>query len=579
MATFNLRLPPLRFSLAAMLIAMTVAAVGFGVWWRLPWQIDYLPQELSEHRQGLSPFGLLGCGTTGEDLTAVWTEEVPYELRQKLAPGYKLGKKPVHAKSGKCWVRRDWQKPWVLDGEVDVFNADGQRIMRARYRNGQLHGEFCSWFTDGKIRETGKYWNGQKDGVWDERKFMSGELISHAEYQRGQKCGVWKLWKIREFYEGGKIVRQEWSSDENDGPHQVMEFDEQEKLKETTYWRNHRTEKVGFERFRAGEYRNRIRHGDWERTTTFGNDALDAPKFAHRGNWTDDLASGEWVFERPAAEPRRLQFQKGELLTINGRPARDLLMQKYASLGEQNSSLSILLRFPDEIKFQNQSRAEALKEVLNHSAIVHLDRRLNWSEEKQQQFFAEKLPSDFYFAQLPGSACLCLILQDSGLAFDFRHHALWLTTPELAAEWKDETNTAPWFEVIVNARPTRYDPPRVVRSLFINEPDKTFTLEDDGMDPDMMRSELFESGWKEAWEKRQMIEFRKPLQCSQGIARRIDPNFDRSRKAVELLDPTAEDYRGRELDHVIAYECEVYDCRLKLRGDTLVFEPRQVSGE
>lgn len=568
MATFFLRLPRLRFSLGALLVMLTATAAGFGLWWRMPWQIDHLPKELSEHRAGESPFGLYGCGTTGEDLTAVWTEELPYELFSgDTANYYQREEKPVHAKSGKCWVRRDWHKPWVLDGATEVFNADGQRIIIAHYRSGKLHGEFCSWFTDGKVRETGKYWHGQMDGVWEERQFRTGKVIAHAEYKRGQKCGVWNLAGVQEVYEGGKIVRQSWPAKNAE---RVGEFDEQERLKQETYWWKEPRERYGIDRYLAEAPWGRTRHGDWERICPFDGDLPAEVKFTQRGSWTDGLPTGEWVYERPGVKPRRLQFRAGVLQTIDGAAANDLLMQKYAARGD--SELAAILRLPDHQDFAGQERQAALYDVLGYAPILHMDRRLGWSEEQLQRYFAERLPDDFRYSNLPGSACLCLLLHEAGLTIDLRHHALWLTTPQLAAEWRDETNTAPWFEKIVNARPTRYDPPQLEPSLF--EPGKMLTLEDDGMDPDMMRNIHFDD-WKEAWENRQVIEFRKPLECERGIARRIDPNFDRSRKLPELLERGIENFQRLKLDEMIAYECELHGRRLKLRGETLVFEARE----
>lgn len=548
--------PRLQFSLAALLLMLTVITVGFGAWWRMPWQIDYLPAELSEHRTGLSPFGQLHCGTTGEDLTTVWTERTPYEFSNYSKRGvWQQEKKPVHAQTGKCWVRRGWQKPWVLDGQAEVFDRDGNRIIQVHYRNGQLHGEFSCWFTDGKIRETGRCWRGVRDGVWEERQFMSGKVETRSKYNRGQKCGVWNISGIREFYEGGKIVRQEWPGDKTK---RVAEFDEQERLRQETYWHNQRTQRVGIDRFRAGEYRDRVRHGDWERVCTFDQQE-DAPRFLQRGSWTEGLPTGEWIYELPGRAPRRLQFRAGVLETIDGQPACDLLMQKYSLIG--NSELKAILRMPDDQFFPHQDRATALKEVLGYGPILHRDHRLPGSVERLQQYLAERLPDDFNYSQLPGGACLCLLLHEAGVTLDFRHDSLWLTTPQLAAEWQDETNTAPWFASIVNAKPT----------TFTNTDGK---VEDDGMDPQMMRMTLFESDWQEAWKKRQVIEFRKPLQCAQGVARRIDPNFDRSQQAVELLDRGADIYELRDLDRFVAYECELHRCRLKLRGETLVFEPQ-----
>lgn len=549
------RLPRLQFSLAALLLMLTVAAVGFGTWWRMPWQIDHLPEELTGRRPTVNAKWRLYCGT-GIDYAALWVESVPSDLRDR--PEAFNAEKPVYAMTGKCWVRRDWQKPWVLDGPVEVFDADGNRVIQAHYSSGQLHGDFCCWFTDGKIRETGKYWHGQKDGVWEERRFMSGTVETHSEYVRGQKCGVWNISGIREFYEGGKIVRQEWPGEKTE---RVAEFDEQERLKQETYWQNQRTERVGIDRFRAGEYRNRVRHGDWERVCTF-DDKQDAAKFLQRGNWTDDLPSGDWVYELPGREPRRLQFRAGVLEMIDGQPASDLLMQKYSLIGD-GSELAAILRMPDDRYFPNQDRATVLKDVLGYGPILHRDHRLPGSLERLQQYFAEQLTGDFNYSQLSGGACICLLLHEAGLAIDLRHHSLWLTTPQLATEWRDETNTAPWFACIVNAKPL----------TFTNADGK---VEDDGMDSDLMRMTLFDSDWEEAWKNRQVIEFRQPLRCAQGVARRIDPNFDRSQRAVELLDRGVDIYELRDLDQFIAYECELHRCRLKLRGETLVFEPRPV---
>lgn len=109
------RLPRLQFSLAALFLMLTVAAVGFGTWWRMPWQIAHLPEELTGRRPTENPKGMLYCGT-GIDYAALWVERVPRDLRDR--PDAFNAEKPVYAMTGKCWVRRDWQKPWVLDGRA-----------------------------------------------------------------------------------------------------------------------------------------------------------------------------------------------------------------------------------------------------------------------------------------------------------------------------------------------------------------------------------------------------------------------------------------------------------------------------
>lgn len=180
-----------RFSLAAAFVTLTLCAVGLWYWYRLPFQVE---------RRGLS-----------ESFT------VEYGTRRSRGP-MPQGQACVRSTA---WMRRGWNSEPILHGERLSYGEGDLLIGRDHWRDGVLHGDWRRWYSDGHLREEGRFWLGRKDGVWkayrQDDKFSGNppryryhEVIS--TWNRGQPAGVWeyrdaddKLIQRLEFKDG-KLV-------------------------------------------------------------------------------------------------------------------------------------------------------------------------------------------------------------------------------------------------------------------------------------------------------------------------------------------------------------------------------------
>jgi len=66
--------------------------------------------------------------------------------------------------------------------------------------NGEMHGEYLSYYRNGHIREKGHFKFGQKHSEWL-CYYLDGELKSRYSWFDGKKHGEW-IW----YYESGKIM-------------------------------------------------------------------------------------------------------------------------------------------------------------------------------------------------------------------------------------------------------------------------------------------------------------------------------------------------------------------------------------
>jgi antitoxin component YwqK of YwqJK toxin-antitoxin module len=67
------------------------------------------------------------------------------------------------------------------------------------FREGLLHGDFTSWYPDGRIRETGVYLNGLREGLWV--VYSTERIKSVGTYRHGKRNGEW-----RNYDPGGKLL-------------------------------------------------------------------------------------------------------------------------------------------------------------------------------------------------------------------------------------------------------------------------------------------------------------------------------------------------------------------------------------
>lgn len=67
--------------------------------------------------------------------------------------------------------------------------------LKATYsiEKGELNGEVVYFHSNGQVEERGNYWNGSKDGLWEQWN-STGVKTGEAQYHKGQKDGVWTVW-------------------------------------------------------------------------------------------------------------------------------------------------------------------------------------------------------------------------------------------------------------------------------------------------------------------------------------------------------------------------------------------------
>lgn len=533
-----------RFSLRGFLVVITLASIGFITWWRWPVLLERLPTELGpELPKG--PY----CAT-GWDPTALWSEE----WRHEDDPRKRVLGNGVHAATGKCWGRRDWQQGWILDGPAELFTKDKQRIIRAEFASGQLHGPFCSWYTDGKVRETGAYHRGAKHGVWKLFDHQRGE--TRTEFDRGKKTGLWDLGSERLHYRDDELVKREHRSNLTGYDWQTSELDADGKVRHVEYWNADRTQQVGVEHYSGGK-----RHGDWHRVRPAGERAV-----THRGRWTNGLPNGEWVFERESGPPRRFEFQKGALVKVDGTPRHDWLMQRAAldvvAVQKLQNSLELIENYPDQFFAGNErTRQELLEHIPFYNRLpLCVDPRLELTQEQLDSLLQEKLPTDFDFVDLPETAAMCLAFHDAGLCFDYRLGIIWLTSPEFAEKWRDETGASDWFQAI--ASDEKHE---------VVEQGQMFVVEE----RDLRRVKHFGSSSRNEWEDDRFLQLEVPFETKAGIVRQLDGQLATGTPVAFPPTVREDSLHFLEIDERIPIECELYRCRLLLRGDTLVMEPQK----
>lgn len=89
----------------------------------------------------------------------------------------------------------------VLDGERQVFYANGQVAEKANYSQGMLDG-LSTWYSEhGVLIKELRYVDNQLEG--DTKVYNGkGELIIEGQYKKGQKSGIWN------YFEAGNLTEQ-----------------------------------------------------------------------------------------------------------------------------------------------------------------------------------------------------------------------------------------------------------------------------------------------------------------------------------------------------------------------------------
>ena len=130
-----------QFSLRVLLVAFTLFAIGFPIWYRWPYE-----EHVNEPN------------TLGDRQTIIWQRQWGGERLQ-------VGKR---------------------------FYSKDRLILTMDYQDGELHGEWKRFHNDGTIKESRQYFEGKKHGAWVEYS-PNGQPRSLSTYHRGKLHGLWEM--------------------------------------------------------------------------------------------------------------------------------------------------------------------------------------------------------------------------------------------------------------------------------------------------------------------------------------------------------------------------------------------------
>jgi len=153
----------LRYSLRGLLIFLTLACVGVWYWFRVPYATEIIHPK---------------------DSGFFWREKSGPVLLGKTIERF----------------RRVLRGNPVREGRTEHFDIAGHRVREENWLEGQPHGLWRTWYTNGKIRDQGRFQLGRRVGSW-ERFDEQGQLTSRKLFDNGDPHGVW------EWFEKGKSVR------------------------------------------------------------------------------------------------------------------------------------------------------------------------------------------------------------------------------------------------------------------------------------------------------------------------------------------------------------------------------------
>ncbi len=121
--------------------------------------------------------------------------------------------KIVHTYAGKDTARENLRR-------LQTFYFNGHPETDARYRAGELHGEFISYWHNGQIKSHGEYRNGRKEGPWT-NFYNKYSRSSEGRFVDDREDGEWtEYWengspKSRGIYAGGRKTGEWISWDES----------------------------------------------------------------------------------------------------------------------------------------------------------------------------------------------------------------------------------------------------------------------------------------------------------------------------------------------------------------------------
>ncbi|HZN36522.1 MAG TPA: hypothetical protein VFB80_21985 [Pirellulaceae bacterium] len=160
-----------QFSLGAMFVLVTAAAIGVWYWYQWPYEV----RNVTYYPQAVDPFAPTGAKPAGP--AQVLQLEVEY-------------------------VRRVWSRDrqTIRHGPRRVYDGSDVLLHEGGYRNGVKHGRFADYYK-GQLQSEAFFSRGQLHGA-SRRWNNKGQLVEETNYDRGQRHGRY----LRSSYAGQREV-------------------------------------------------------------------------------------------------------------------------------------------------------------------------------------------------------------------------------------------------------------------------------------------------------------------------------------------------------------------------------------
>jgi antitoxin component YwqK of YwqJK toxin-antitoxin module len=261
-------------------------------------------------------------------------------------------------------------------------------FMEQHYKDGQLHGPSLQFHRSGEVYVRQNYKEGKLDGF--KRRYENGKVVSETFYKDGKPEGVTFSRYRRYDAKGFKDVKL-------DG--QYLNG------KEEGIW----TWEAGGERVQVKTYKDGLLHGLWERKSEDGKQVLFRLTY-NKGNVVNE---GKTIKAMPF-------LQKATAQGIGGDP----LAKRMAEVLHVDMDLDYFGTPAAEVVADLGDRFNMPMFVdIQATDIEGIGERKITVNDKQTPVFQG----------------LHDIGAGHGLTFDYRFHALWLTTTKSVAAWKDPT--------------------------------------------------------------------------------------------------------------------------------------------
>lgn len=170
----------------------------------------------------------------------------------------------------------------IKNGHFVYFYENGKKSSEGDCVNNKNHGKWTYWLESGQKSYEGIFVNSKPEGLW-QYWYETGEKKSEGKYANNLKDGLWKFWSIN-----GDLANEEM-------------MQKGQLLYSTGFY------ETGAIRYKEN-YINQKKHGE----STFWN--LEG-KIILKGNYSNDMPSGEWVRFFPDGTSMKIQYNNNGMIT------------------------------------------------------------------------------------------------------------------------------------------------------------------------------------------------------------------------------------------------------------------------